>query len=94
MRDDWTVVLYILYIFVFMLIAKLIKEKLGIFKSIIIPNALLAGLLGLLAGPEVLGIINFEIKFYSNEKIQVNISKCFIYHYSHTMACTCHVFIT
>src|SRR6056297_3541992 len=66
MRDDWTVVLYILYIFVFMLIAKLIKEKLGIFKSIIIPNALLAGLLGLLAGPEVLGIINFEIKFYES----------------------------
>jgi hypothetical protein len=42
MRDDWTVVLYVLYIFIFMLIAKLMKEKLGIFKSIIIPNALLA----------------------------------------------------
>jgi ESS family glutamate:Na+ symporter len=49
-----------------MLIAKLMKEKLGIFKSIIIPNALLAGLLGLLAGPEVLGIINFEIQFYES----------------------------
>jgi len=66
MRNDWTVVLYILYIFIFMLIAKLMKEKLGIFKSIIIPNALLAGLLGLLAGPEVLGIINFEIEFYES----------------------------
>src|SRR6056297_1751797 len=66
MRDDWTVVLYVLYIFIFMLIAKLIKEKLGIFKSIIIPNALLAGILGLIAGPEVLGIIDFEIEFYES----------------------------
>jgi len=66
MRDDWTVVLYVLYIFIFMLIAKLIKEKLGIFKSIIIPNALLAGIIGLIAGPEVLGIVDFEIKFYES----------------------------
>ncbi|MDW7668286.1 MAG: hypothetical protein SCJ93_05630 [Bacillota bacterium] len=66
MRDDWTVVLYVLYVFIFMIIAKLIKEKLGIFKSIIIPNALLAGILGLIAGPEVLGIIDFEIEFYES----------------------------
>ncbi|HCX02885.1 MAG TPA: hypothetical protein DHM42_00240 [Clostridiales bacterium] len=66
MRDDWTVVLYVLYIFIFMLIAKLMKEKLGIFKSIIIPNALLAGILGLIAGPEVLGIIDFDIQFYGS----------------------------
>jgi len=49
-----------------MIIAKLIKEKLGIFKSIIIPNALLAGILGLIAGPEVLGIIDFKIEFYES----------------------------
>lgn len=66
MRNDWIVVIYILYIFIFTLIAKLVKEKLGIFKSIIIPNSLLAGIIGLICGPEVLGIIQFDINFYES----------------------------
>lgn len=66
MTNDWQGVLNVLYIFIFMFIAKLMKEKLGIFKSIIIPTALLAGFLGLLFGP-VLGLIEYNIVLY--EKI-------------------------
>jgi len=66
MRSDWIIVINILYIFIFMFIAKLIKEKLGIFRSIIVPTALLAGMLGLICGPEVLGIINYDLKFYES----------------------------
>lgn len=66
MRNDWIVVINILYIFIFMFIAKFIKEKLGIFKSIIIPTSLLGGILGLICGPEILGIVNFDLKFYES----------------------------
>lgn len=66
MRSDWTVVLNILYIFILMFIAKLMKEKLGIFRSIIIPTSLLAGMLGLVLGPEVLGVLKFDLKFYES----------------------------
>src|SRR5690554_6539642 len=61
MRADWFHVLMIVYIFVFMFLAKFIKEKLGIFKSIIIPTSLLAGFLGLLFGPEALGSVSVNI---------------------------------
>ncbi|MDI9479136.1 MAG: S-layer homology domain-containing protein [Bacillota bacterium] len=67
MNSDWSVILNILYIFIVTFVAKLIKEKLGLFKSIIVPTALLAGFIGLLIGPEVLGLINFDLKLY--EKI-------------------------
>lgn len=66
MRNDWTIVINILYIFIFMFVAKIIKEKLGIFRSIIIPTSLLAGIIGLICGPEILGIVNFDSKFYES----------------------------
>ena len=64
MSSDWSVVINIALIFVFMFAAKLVKEKLGIFKSIIVPTALLAGFLGLLLGPELLGILTFDRVLY------------------------------
>ncbi len=77
--DSWHVVLEICYIFFFMMIAKVIKEKLGLFKSIVVPTALLAGFLGLIFGPSVTGLIhinlfntsiplglNYDQDFYSN----------------------------
>ena len=47
-----------------MFTAKFIKEKLGIFRSIIIPTSLLAGFIGLFLGPEVLGLVHFDSLFY------------------------------
>ena len=61
MRTDWNQALMFVYIFVFMFIAKLIKEKLGLFKSIVIPTSLLAGFLGLIFGPEVLGAVTINL---------------------------------
>lgn len=61
MFNEWNYVLMFSYIFVFMFIAKVLKEKLGIFKSIIFPTSLLAGFLGLIAGPEVLGAFDFNL---------------------------------
>lgn len=61
MRADWNHALMFVYIFVFMFFAKLIKEKLGLFKSIVIPTSLLAGFLGLLFGPEVLGRVTVNL---------------------------------
>lgn len=61
MRADWHFVLMFVYVFVFMFIAKLLKEKLGIFKSIVFPTSLLAGFLGLIFGPGVLGSVKINI---------------------------------
>src|SRR5690554_1351344 len=64
MSSDWAVVINIMLIFVVTFIAKLIKEKLGIFRSIIVPTALLAGFIGLIIGPEVTGLVNFDLDLY------------------------------
>jgi glutamate:Na+ symporter, ESS family len=61
MYTEWKFPLMILYIFVFMFIAKVLKEKLGIFRSIVVPTSLLAGFIGLLMGPEVLGAFDIDL---------------------------------
>lgn len=66
MSSDWHYALYFCYIFIFMIIAKLLKEKTGLFKSIIIPTSLMAGFVGLVLGPEVLGVFDFDINFYKS----------------------------
>ena len=66
MNSDWQYVLYFCYIFIFMFVAKLLKEKVGLFRSIIIPTSLMAGFLGLVAGPEVLGLVKFDLNFYAS----------------------------
>lgn len=49
-----------------MIIAKFLKEKTGLFKSIIVPTSLMAGFIGLIMGPEVLGIFDFDLDFYKS----------------------------
>lgn len=66
MQHGWDQVLWIIYPFILMFIAKFIKEKLRIFRSIIIPTALLAGFMGLIIGPGVLKLIDFNYDFYEN----------------------------
>lgn len=66
MNSSWQIAIDITYIFIFMLIAKLIKEKLGIFNSIIVPTSLLAGFIGVILGQEVLGWVWFNQDFYEN----------------------------
>lgn len=66
MNQSWISVLSVTYIFIFMFIAKFLKEKLGIFRSIIVPTSLLAGFLGLLLGDEVIGLITFDREMYAD----------------------------
>lgn len=67
MSSDWVVVINFALIFLVTFVAKFIKEKLGIFRTIIVPTALLAGFIGLFIGPEVMGLIKFDLALY--EKI-------------------------
>jgi ESS family glutamate:Na+ symporter len=64
MTPDWAIVINIALIFVLMFAAKMIKEKLGIFKNVIIPTSLLAGFFGLIIGPQVIGLIDFDLLLY------------------------------
>lgn len=64
MTSDWAAAINFVLIFVLMFGAKFLKEKLGLFKNVIIPTALLAGFIGLMLGPEVAGLLKFDINFY------------------------------
>lgn len=64
MTPDWAIVINIALIFVLMFAAKMIKEKLGIFKNVIIPTSLLAGFFGLIIGPQVIGLVDFNLLLY------------------------------
>ncbi len=66
MDSSWVSIISVTYIFIFMFIAKLLKEKLGIFRSIIVPTSLLAGFLGLIFGEEVIGLISFDKELYAS----------------------------
>jgi ESS family glutamate:Na+ symporter len=63
----------------FMFVAKLLKEKLGIFKSIVFPTSLLAGFLGLIFGPGVLGRLSLTI---GNFKIPLGLQYNFAFYES------------
>lgn len=66
MDSSWVSIISVTYIFIFMFIAKFLKEKLGIFRSIIVPTSLLAGFLGLIFGEEVFGLISFDKDMYAS----------------------------
>ena len=66
MDRNWEYVLYFSYIFIFMFMAKLLKEKTGLFRSIIVPTSLMAGFVGLLLGPEVIGLFKYNTEFYGD----------------------------
>ena len=81
MRPDWYQVLMLVYVFVFMFFAKLIKEKIGIFKSIVIPTSLLAGFLGLLFGPELLGGVVINHKFNLGVQYDTNFYESILFYF-------------
>jgi len=66
MNSDWQYVLYLSYIFIYMFIAKVLKEKTGLFRSIIVPTSLMAGFVGLILGPDVIGLFKFDQNFYGS----------------------------
>ena len=65
MNPSWASIIDVSYIFIFILVGKLIKEKLGIFRSIIVPTSLLAGFIGLLFSDQVFNLISYSRDIYS-----------------------------
>jgi len=57
MADEWKIILDILFVSAFLGIGTFLKRKVPFFKKFLIPNAIIAGLAGLILGPEVLGRI-------------------------------------
>jgi ESS family glutamate:Na+ symporter len=57
MADQWGIVMDILYLSVFLGIGTFLKRKVPFFKRFLIPNGIIAGFVGLVLGPEILGRI-------------------------------------
>lgn len=55
MQNGWNLALYFVYLSLFIFIANLITKKVPLFRKYIIPTSILAGFIGLIMGPEVLG---------------------------------------
>ena len=60
MDQDWTVVLDLAYLSILLGVASVLKRILTPLNKILIPNAVIAGFLGILFGPEVLKLIPFS----------------------------------
>lgn len=55
----WRLVLDFIYIGLFLAIASILKRKVKFFQKFLVPNSIIAGFIGLLLGPNVLGIFEF-----------------------------------
>lgn len=55
MADRWKVILDILFLSAFLGIGTFLKRKVPFFRKFLIPNAIIAGFVGLILGPEILG---------------------------------------
>ncbi len=60
MSEGWSYILDILVICLFLGLATYIKRSFRFFERFFIPNAIIAGFIGLLLGPQVLGLVNFN----------------------------------
>lgn len=61
MNNGWEGILQFVYLFVLLGAALIIKNSFKLFKKHLVPLSILAGLIGLLLGPEVLKVIPFNI---------------------------------
>jgi len=60
MSQGWSYIWDILVICLFLGLATYIKRSFRFFERFFIPNAIIAGFIGLLLGPQVLGLVNFN----------------------------------
>ncbi len=58
--NDWSTILFFVYLGLLLFVAKIIKEKLPFLNKIIIPSALIAGFIGLILSDGFLNIINIS----------------------------------
>lgn len=66
MSSEWSYVWDILVLSLFLGLATYIKRSLPFFERFFIPNAIIAGFLGLLLGPQVLNLIQFDSNHLGN----------------------------
>jgi ESS family glutamate:Na+ symporter len=62
MENGWSLALYFVYLSLFIFIANIITKKVPYFKKYVIPTSIIAGFVGLIMGPEVLGITPLDTK--------------------------------
>lgn len=66
MREEWVVIINILWVCVFLIIASIIKGKNKLFRRIIIPTSIIAGFIGLILGEEIIGFVNYDTNVLKN----------------------------
>lgn len=57
---EWTLIVDVCILSVLLAMATFLKRKIGLFQKILVPNAIIAGFLGFIVGPEVLKLIPFD----------------------------------
>lgn len=60
MQSQWVFIQDAMMLSVFLLIATIIKRRVKLFGKFLVPNSIIAGFIGLIAGNELLGIISFD----------------------------------
>jgi ESS family glutamate:Na+ symporter len=60
MNQSWQFVLDLVLVSLLIVVAAVLKARIPVLRKLIIPTAMIAGFLGLIAGPEVLGWIDFD----------------------------------
>lgn len=66
MSNEWSYVWDILVISLFLGLATYLKRSIRIFERFFIPNAIIAGFLGLILGPQVLNLVQFDANHFGN----------------------------
>lgn len=66
MVAEWTYVLDITFLSLFLALATYLKRSIKVFQRFLVPNSIIAGFIGLVAGSEVLGIINLDTQRLEN----------------------------
>ena len=66
MSSDWPYVWDIMVVSLFLGLATYLKRSLRIFERFFIPNAIIAGFIGLLLGPQVLNLVGFNADHLGN----------------------------
>jgi len=63
---DWSYVWDIMIVSLFLFAATYLKRSIKIFQKLFIPDAIIAGFMGLLLGPQILKLINFNVDHLGN----------------------------
>ena len=66
MSSEWSYVWDIMVVSLFLGIATYIKRSMRFFEKFFIPNAIIAGFIGLLLGPQVLNLVKFDSDHLGN----------------------------